>query len=278
MEYPYQRIIAEFQDRQQNVGLAVAVLSEGCFVFADVFGWADREAEVRATLETPFGIASVTKAFTGAALLKLYEEGRIDLDAEIQRYIPEFPLHPAASVTLRQLAAHLAGIRHWGPERNADLNARHFRSGCGDPALYPRVSTPPGCFRHTAATGSAPRRYSTLGAGTQRGPQCTSLRRPLRHPSPVPRQCVRGRSGNPVPLLQLRLQPAGHGYPARSGHPISTVCRSGDFASSAVAKDRLRQAWACRSRAASPLLLVRPDGLPSPGYRPGACAGLGLQP
>src|SRR5579871_2775797 len=49
-----------------------------------------------------------------------------DLDAEIQRYIPEFPLHPAASVTLRQLAAHLAGIRHWGPERNADLNARHF--------------------------------------------------------------------------------------------------------------------------------------------------------
>jgi serine beta-lactamase-like protein LACTB, mitochondrial len=74
-----------------------------------------------------FSIASVTKAFTGAALLKLVEDGRIDLDAEIQRYMPDFPRHPGGRpVTVRVLAHHLGAVRHWGPERNEQLYSRHF--------------------------------------------------------------------------------------------------------------------------------------------------------
>lgn len=122
----FRGIIAEFQKRQQNVGLAVAVLSRGRAVFSEGFGWADKEAGRAATTATAFGIASITKAFTGAALLKLYEEGRVDLDVEIQRYVPEFPRHAQGAITLRHLAAHLAGLRHWGPERNDSLYARHF--------------------------------------------------------------------------------------------------------------------------------------------------------
>ena len=122
----FRRIVTEFQSRQRNVGLASAVLSAGRLVFSEATGLADREAGAPATTSTAFGIASVTKAFTGVALLKLYQEGRIDLDAEIQRYVAEFPRHPQAAVTLRQLAAHLGGIRHWGPERNPTLYARHF--------------------------------------------------------------------------------------------------------------------------------------------------------
>src|SRR5204862_4925279 len=79
-----------------------------------------------ATTSTEFGITSVTKAFTCLALLKLNQDGRIDLDAEIQRYVPEFPRHPQAAVTLRHLAAHLGGIRHWGAERDTILYARHL--------------------------------------------------------------------------------------------------------------------------------------------------------
>jgi serine beta-lactamase-like protein LACTB len=122
----FRRIIAEFQSRQRNVGLAAAVLADGRLVFAEGFGWADPESRVAATADTRFGVASVTKAFTGVALLTLVQAGRIDLDAEIQRYVPEFPRHPQGPVTLRELAAHLGGIRHWGPERNAALYARHF--------------------------------------------------------------------------------------------------------------------------------------------------------
>ena len=122
----FRRIIAEFQSRQRNVGLSAAVLADGRLVFAEGFGWADKESRLAATADTRFGIASVTKAFTGAALLTLVEAGRIDLDAEVQRYVPEFPRHPIRPVTLRALEAHLGGIRHWGPERNEALYARHF--------------------------------------------------------------------------------------------------------------------------------------------------------
>jgi CubicO group peptidase (beta-lactamase class C family) len=67
--------------------------------------------------------------------------GRLNLDAPIQTYVPEFPIKPELTLTPRRLAAHRGGIRHWGPERDA-LFTRHFdRLGqviplfAGDPLL-----------------------------------------------------------------------------------------------------------------------------------------------
>lgn len=121
------RIIAEFQSRQQNVAIVVGVMRDGRIVFNEATGLADKEAGVPAVARMAFSIASVTKAFTGAALLTLVEAGAIDLDAEIQRYVPEFPRHPGGTrVTVRMLAAHLSGVRHWGAERDDALYARHF--------------------------------------------------------------------------------------------------------------------------------------------------------
>jgi serine beta-lactamase-like protein LACTB, mitochondrial len=61
------------------------------------------------------------------ALLKLAESGQIELDAEIQRYVPDFPRHPSGKpVTLRMLAHHLGAVRHWGEERDELIYARHF--------------------------------------------------------------------------------------------------------------------------------------------------------
>ena len=121
------RVVTEFQSRQQNVAISVGVLQRGRIVFREASGFADKEAGLRADPSMAFSIASITKAFTGTALLKLVEEGRIDLDAEIQRYVPDFPRHPSGRpTTVRMLASHLSGLRHWGPERNAALYARHF--------------------------------------------------------------------------------------------------------------------------------------------------------
>ena len=123
----FRRIVAEFQARQQNVAISVGVSSGGRTVFSEATGFADREAGIPATASMAFSIASITKAFTGAALLTLADAGRIDLDAEIQRYVPELPRHPSGTpITLRMLAAHLGGVRHWGPERNEALFARNF--------------------------------------------------------------------------------------------------------------------------------------------------------
>jgi CubicO group peptidase (beta-lactamase class C family) len=118
--------LADIQRRQRNIGLSALVMLGGETVIAEHLGYADLENRVPVTSETRFGVASITKAFTGISLLKLHEAGRIDLDAPIQRYVPAFPVKPAGVITPRLLAAHLAGIRHWGSERNAALYARHF--------------------------------------------------------------------------------------------------------------------------------------------------------
>jgi CubicO group peptidase (beta-lactamase class C family) len=118
--------LADIQRRQRNIGLSALVMLGGETVLAENLGYADLEHRVPVTNETRFGVASITKAFTGLSLLKLHEAGRIDLDAPIQRYVPAFPVKPSGVITPRLLAAHLAGIRHWGQERNAALYARHF--------------------------------------------------------------------------------------------------------------------------------------------------------
>jgi len=122
----FRRVVLDLEARQQNVGTAVAVLADGKLVFSGAFGLADREAKRPVTPATRFGIASITKAFTGVALLALHQQGRIDLDAPIEQYVPDFPKHPEGEITLRHLASHLGGIRHWGRERNAALYARHL--------------------------------------------------------------------------------------------------------------------------------------------------------
>ncbi len=121
------QVVAEFQSRQQNAAVVVGIRHNGHTVFLEATGFANLESRVQVDSAMAFGIASITKAFTGVALLRLVEDGRIDLNAEIQRYVPEFPRHPSGRpVTVRMLAHHLGSLRHWGAERNESLYTRHF--------------------------------------------------------------------------------------------------------------------------------------------------------
>jgi serine beta-lactamase-like protein LACTB len=84
----------------------------GHIVWSEGFGYADLERRVPVTNETQFRIGSVSKPLTAAAVALLYEQGKLDLDAPVRRYVPSFPDkgHP---ITTRQLGGHLAGIRHY---------------------------------------------------------------------------------------------------------------------------------------------------------------------
>lgn len=93
-------------------GLSVAVLVDGAVVWSEGFGYANLEHRVPVTPLTRLRIGSVSKPVTAAALGKLVEQGRLDLDAPIQRYVPSFP-RKRWPITTRQLAGHLAGIRHY---------------------------------------------------------------------------------------------------------------------------------------------------------------------
>ncbi len=93
-------------------GAQIAVMRNGRLVWSEGIGFADLEQGVGVSTTTRFRAGSVSKALTSAALGLLVEQGRIDLDAEVQRYVPGFP-RKRWPITVRQLAGHLAGLRHY---------------------------------------------------------------------------------------------------------------------------------------------------------------------
>jgi serine beta-lactamase-like protein LACTB, mitochondrial len=98
---------------QSLPGLSVAIGIGGQIVWAEGFGWADLENQVPVTPETRFRIGTASIALTSAAAGLLVEQNRLNLDEQIQRYVPEFPAKQWP-VTLRQLMAHVAGVRNDG--------------------------------------------------------------------------------------------------------------------------------------------------------------------
>ena len=99
---------------EQNLpGLSVAVGVGGDIVWAEGFGWADLENQIKVTPETGFRIGTASTALTSAAVGLLLEKEQLKLDEKIQTYVPEFP-EKKWPVTLRQLMGHVAGVRNDG--------------------------------------------------------------------------------------------------------------------------------------------------------------------
>jgi len=93
-------------------GLSVAVAVDGDIVWSEGFGYADVENQLAVTPLTRFRIGSVSKTLTADAIGLLVERGQLDLDAPIQRYVPDFP-EKRWPITTRQLGGHMAGVRHY---------------------------------------------------------------------------------------------------------------------------------------------------------------------
>ena len=104
-------------------GVQVAVAVNGKLVWSEGFGYADAARQRPVTRETQFRIGSVSKPLTATAVALLYEQGKLDLDAPVQRYVPTFP-EKGYPITTRQLGGHLAGIRHY--EGQEFFSNRHY--------------------------------------------------------------------------------------------------------------------------------------------------------
>ncbi len=93
-------------------GLAISVGRHDEIVWSKGFGLADVEQQVPVSpAKTRFRVGSVSKPMTALAVAQLHEQGKLDLDAPVQRYVPYFPEKTKGPLTTRQLAGHLAGIR-----------------------------------------------------------------------------------------------------------------------------------------------------------------------
>lgn len=98
--------------RDGTVGMAVGVIENGEIVYLKGYGYADREKKIPVTTQTMFRWASVSKPVTAIAAMQLVERGKLDLDADVRRYVPEFP-DKGVKITLRDVLRHQAGIVHY---------------------------------------------------------------------------------------------------------------------------------------------------------------------
>ncbi|XP_071355210.1 serine beta-lactamase-like protein LACTB, mitochondrial isoform X2 [Trachinotus anak] len=98
-------------------GLVVGVSVDGVQVWCEGIGYADLENRVPCSPETVMRIASISKPLTSAAAARLCEEGKLDLDVPVQKYVPEFPQKQFdgqdVTITPRMILSHLSGIRHY---------------------------------------------------------------------------------------------------------------------------------------------------------------------
>lgn len=92
--------------------LAVAVARNGEIVWSEAFGFADREARVPATAETPYSIASLTKPFTATALMILEERRRLGLDEPLSRYLGTLE-RPGVSAPVRDCSTERSLVGAW---------------------------------------------------------------------------------------------------------------------------------------------------------------------
>lgn len=106
--------VNELMDYYKIPGLALGIIYDQELVYSRGYGNADIKNNIPVTDQTLFRIASITKLFTGTAIMKLRDEGKIQLDDPVKKYIPwikfKNPFKNSEDITIRQLMTHTSGI------------------------------------------------------------------------------------------------------------------------------------------------------------------------
>lgn len=152
-------VIEQQRDVLGIPGFAIAVVKDGAIAYEQGYGQAKADG-TPATPDTPFLLASTSKALTGLAVARLVAEHGVDLDAPLDRV--QFRTDPGDQPTLRQLLGHTsgisrpAGVQNWTEEGGGpdalDRNAARLLTG---------AAPPDGVFRYTNAN------YDLLGAAIE---------------------------------------------------------------------------------------------------------------
>jgi serine beta-lactamase-like protein LACTB len=131
----------EFVKLSRVPGIAVAVGTKAGVHWEEGFGFKDLENQNPAGANTRFRLGSVSKIITIAAAMRLAEKNVLDIDAPISKYLPTLP-EQYGKVTVKQLAGHLAGVRHY-KQTDFQFDSKHYDSVndslkifIGDPLLH----------------------------------------------------------------------------------------------------------------------------------------------
>jgi CubicO group peptidase (beta-lactamase class C family) len=111
--YTIDSFIAEQMDEAGIIGLGAAIIVDKKVVWMKGYGFADKARAAPFTPDTVMNIASISKTFTGVAMMHAAQEGKLSLDEDINSYLPFKvinPHYPNEKITLRHLATHTSGV------------------------------------------------------------------------------------------------------------------------------------------------------------------------
>ena len=120
--------VSKFMSSTHVPGLSVGVVENGEPEWSAGFGFSDLENNVPASEHTLFRLGSISKSLTAVGAMELVQQGKLDLDAPVQKYCPVFP-KKSAPITTRMVMGHLSGIRHYKGNSQDDPevgNTKHF--------------------------------------------------------------------------------------------------------------------------------------------------------
>jgi CubicO group peptidase (beta-lactamase class C family) len=112
---------------EDGTGAAVIIARDGEVLYRNAVGMANLELGVEMSPDHVFRIGSITKQFTACAILKLAEEGKLDLQDDITKYIEDYPTH-GHTITIEHLLTHTSGIKSYTSmeEWTAEVRKKDF--------------------------------------------------------------------------------------------------------------------------------------------------------
>jgi len=125
------KIISGMMEQYKKLNLfsgVVLIMQDGKEAYKDACGFANSEENIKNNMSTQFRLASVSKLFTTAAILRLYDEGKLDVDDKIGKYLEGFSSDIAENVTIRQLIKMSAGFRDYLDDEEFKKNRMSFRT------------------------------------------------------------------------------------------------------------------------------------------------------
>lgn len=144
-----ERIVPALLDSTGVPGAAVGLVADGRVVGLRGFGVADRAAGSPVGPRTVFNVGSISKTLSAWGVMRLVEEGRVELDAPANRYLQRWEIGsdslPAEDVTVRRLLAHTSGLTLAAvPEYGPDEPLPSLVEALADPEIGPRLVAAPG--------------------------------------------------------------------------------------------------------------------------------------
>lgn len=116
-------------------GAELAISRNGQVIFSKAWGMADLEHNVPLTTNSLSEAGSVSKQFTAAAILLLEQQGKLSLDDDVRKHIPELPDYGKV-ITLRHMMQHTSGLKDWGSVMELAGWGRGSRAYSNEYALY----------------------------------------------------------------------------------------------------------------------------------------------